>query len=749
MSDRFQKLIFTRVVGAGVTSHFALALPSNSINIAKIRIAPSLSAIDTEFRIFKDPAYGAASVVYATDEYDGFLIDPVNDDGVAPSECEQGFVAAYEDNASSNQLYIEIKNNSAFSCTYSGEIWIDPVYSQTSAGIVVGVPDDLRVRGYASALVVTTEVTAKKNAGTVDLAEFRAAFVASGSDLPYYDLRTPAEGGTFAHNGTTKLIITGLPASPDGSQYIFSSGSDGRWYYAWRLHNGLGWSNWSDGNLTPSRVTQYVDTRDLSAPDAGPPSDWDIFIQDGPASNTIVARVTRPKVNGDLIKRMIVQVKDADVGVWTSLFGGPDVDNIKWDGRLVGLDLSSSRTQLTDPSSGGFGTAAKGDLVLLDVRGSVWAEAYCQWGIVRTIAGNIITIDGYFDPTTTSDLRAVIVKPPWAWSTGGYLGGTASNHGIWPSIDSEKKLYLGDLTTKEFVTTPIVVPGAVTNPEARAWFENAYSVSDDAQTHSTGKIGLPAGRLFTNFLDTRYFVPIYSMPDWATVTFDSNGACTVASVDPRTSNGEPGQIFGIRGHFAVYPDLDGRIMLRAKWENVTIPVYALADPTQEMTGLILCQMHPWAGSRPVLFAGLWVNYRNNADIRFGQGSGGSSIPQLKSFTFQPIGGGNGYIDVARPAAGYTLEMRLGFSTPVGVGSEYFYALTTCEYSLNGGAWHAVPNIALGKGIDYQNAVVEGVVPTIGMLECYHSDNNNLAGWTAKLTEFEVIYGIIRQFRLQV
>ena len=527
MADRFVQVPFTVTIAGGGDASFGVSIPENIVNVVKIKIVPSIITAQSEVLICKSNTYAPLTCVYRTKRFTGVLVDPIEDSGTSKVERNQGFVCSYEDQNSSLQMYLHIDNWDALAVTYTGTIWVDPEYSHVSTGIIVGVPDGLDARAYASGLIVTAGVMAARNNFTIDSAEFRAIYVTPGTmEQPYYDLRTPAEGGTFTHNGTTQLIITGITANEDGAQYLFTSAAAGRWYYAWRLHNSVGWSNWTDGNQYPSRASKWVDTRDMNAPDTGPPSDWDIWLEDGPASNTVVANATRPVVNSDIINFFVVQVKDGDTGTWTTLINGPDVDNLKWDGQLIPLALSAGRNALVDATSGGFGTAARGDLVLLDVRGGAWSEQYCQWATVRYISGNVLYIDGYFRPQSLTDLRVVIVKPPWAWTSGGYLGGYAGK-GWWPQKKSEELIWIGNTGTTEFKTSPIVIPAAVTNPEARAWFENSYSRADDSMNYSSGLLGLPSTRLWTVLDDRRWFVPIYSHPTYATVTLDANGKVVI------------------------------------------------------------------------------------------------------------------------------------------------------------------------------------------------------------------------------
>lgn len=760
MTDRYTTLAYNTTVAAGQTRQCALTIPSNIINIVKLKMVPSNPAIATKLAIFKNNTYAEAKKVYATAEYTGPLVDPVEDTGLIVVERNQGFVCAYEDENGQFTLWFTIKNAGASSCSYSLTVVVDSVYSIAGEGDVTGVPERLSSRAYASHLKITSGVEAKKNNATVDLAEFRAIFVpVSQLELPYYDLRTVSEGGTFVPDGSTKLQITGIEADRNGAQHIWTSASAGTWYYAWRLRNNFGWSNWTDGNNTPRYVTQSVKTRNDTA-DAGPPQDWALVIEDGPVSSSVVVTASRPRVNGDIINWYVVQVKDANTGAWTSLFNGPDADNIKWDGATTDVPISlNARGNLLTKSDGlGWGTAARGDLVLLDVRGAgaTWDEAHCQWATVSWVKdSNNLYIDGFYRPKAFTDMRAVIIKPPWAWTSGGYLGGYAGK-GFWPQVKGDENTFIGDTNTQEFRTTAIIIPPAVTNPEARAWFENDYSRNDDGERHTTGLIGLPTQMVWTKFNNTRWWIPKYDQPGWCTMEFTSTGAMDIRAVTPRppVTDQYPGHIFGVQGRFRVFPDTNGLIMFRAKWENVYIPQYTNTEYTTEETGIMLAfktSMGTWYTDMGT--GCLWGNYRNNATIRFGGNVLSSSSHRVTSGTWDYIATSPtslGYLEVARPTPPYTVEIRMGFSTGTGSARKYDFTCTTLEYRLGGvGGYTPISNVATGlwNRLSPESAFVDGLQPFLGVKETFHAPNKMLPDYTARLTEFAVEYGIIRQDRI--
>jgi hypothetical protein len=444
----------------------------------------------------------------------------------------------------------------------------------------------------------------------------------------------------------------------------------------------------------------------------------------------------------------VVQIKDANTGAWTTLLDGPDVDNVRFDGRLVPASINASRNILTFPGGTDLTSVKLGDLVVLDVRGGTWEELHSQWGVVKYIGTNALWISGYFNPRSLSDLRVIVIKPPWAWTTGGYLGGY-SGHGFWPQQKRDENRFIGDTKTQEFSTTAIIIPSDITQPEARVWFENGYSRSDDSLNHSEGMIGLPTQMTWNKFNDSRWWVPKYAYPIWANHIFNSDGSMNISAVTPRPSV-SVGHFYGVQGHFTVCPDPDGVIIMRCKWTNVSIPQYAGTD-TSEYTLLVMTSWNDWGywSNACPWFTG-WGNHAKDATVRFGQGYIPLPNPQSYPPNYSYLGGSPppvGYLDIIRPAPGYTIEMRVGFSSGVG-GSIAEMGLTTCEYSLNGGVWTAVPSIARGdQSIFIRNVTVKGIVPFIGLYEPYHASGQSLSNYSAKLTEFEVEQGIIRQFRL--
>lgn len=398
----------------------------------------------------------------------------------------------------------------------------------------IKVPDDLRAFAIPNGLQIIFGGVADKWNETISEGEFRAKYVPSDTALDYVDLRTASEGGTFAHNGTTQYLVTGLYADWSGCAFVLTSGSAGRWYFAFRLEDDYGWSVWTDGNDTPSRVIDYCDTEDPDMEALGPPASWSLSVAPAPnGEHAIVISASRPQVNGGRIWFVTYQIKDVSSDPFVDVDSDTAPSDILYDGSGEDhtFDPITNKTTRTDASGGGWGTAAVGDLILFDVRNSdiggwSWDVHHCQWGAVAALNDTELIVQGKWHPpayqntspptlTDFSKFRIMIVKAPWAWDTGGYFGN--------PGYLTEEFVYggkKGDTTTQVFVSPPIPVPAAValTDVKATVFFDNAYSRSND-DTYSDF-VPPPAG----SGTDVGYEI---ILPDAATIAIDAKLSDTI------------------------------------------------------------------------------------------------------------------------------------------------------------------------------------------------------------------------------
>lgn len=348
------------------------------------------------------------------------------------------------------------------------------------------VPDDLVTDAMADGLRISCNCVANKWNKGINEGEFRAMYFLDGQSQVSVDLRTVSEGGTLVHNGNTMISVTALAASELGCAYSFTSLAAGRWFYAFRLHNAVGWSVWSDGNSTPRHVIDYIDTNIVPA--AGPPEDWDVAVLPDIRDHRVVVRASRPATNGENILAFLVQIRDGSQGEWYAIDAGAGQAATYYDGSGIDHDLDRNNTRIKRAAGFGFGTAQPGHVCLLDVRGGAFDAHHCQWGQIKSFENDDPTTAEYFDiiaggrwrPQVTGGLRIKIVKPLWSWHWDGYLGDEA-NAGLWFKTYWQQYGLSGDTKTDTFISDPIEVPEGldVANVVARVFFENPYSRSDD------------------------------------------------------------------------------------------------------------------------------------------------------------------------------------------------------------------------------------------------------------------------------
>jgi hypothetical protein len=734
---RYQTASFTTasVAGSGGILNHDLTIPANGIDISRIKITPSIAAGTQVVEIFLTASRSSSDLLYSTRAWTAaYFADPEDDAGVYGL---QGWVVPYYDTDETTKLHFRFTNNHTVAKTYAVEI--DYEYMSTSDAGVEGVPEELFATAIANGLVITSGVVTGKNGATNVEAEFRAKRLSTGVVDSPQDMRLASEGGSFTPDGVNNLQVTGITATRNGAQYVWTSASQGRWYYVWRVKNGTGWSRWTDGNITPQNVVQFVDTQDPAIADVGPPADWEVWIEPGPSTGTIVVHASRPRTNGRNLLWWTIQVKDGSTGTWLTLDDGSAPTSVKYDGSLVSHTLSADRCVLSKATSG-WGTAVVGDLLLLDVRGGNFNVSYCQWASIESIGTNTITISGFFRPQSFSDVRCKIVAQPNSWVGSGYLG-DQDNAGMWPSGE-EASLNMGlglgwifgDYDTAEFVSTPINVPTAVTNPEARVWFENVYCRSDNNLTHSTGMsagVGIfTTPRTFTDFNDRDFWIPVYPHPNWGTLVFNSSGYVTSACASGNLV-GENGQS-GIRSRFKVYPDSSGYIQIQARWENVTIPVgTAVGD------GFAICiaAINDFNYQFPT--SGVWLLNKDTVSTNM---SLDEAMIQPKgaytaSYSF-PHGciGSLRTPNYTRPSSGSIVELRFTACERDWAGFRRVFAIQSIEARTGGSGGFTSARPVYG---DFgSGAGAKGFYLFLGLV-----GNMRLSGATARLTQVDILNGI--------
>ena len=730
--SRFTTASFTTssVAGSGGTLLYELVVLANVIDISRLKVTPSVASGENIVGIYNAASLADSQMIYCAKFTASEWNDPADNAG---AEVKQGFVIPYYDPAEALKVYFKFTNNHTSAKTYDVEV--DYEYASTDEDGVVGAPEELLARAVANGLQITTGCVAGRNNATITEGEFRATRIEPDQDnlVTPQDLRTVAEGGSWIPDGVDNLQITSITAGPGGAQYIWTSADPGRWYYAWRLKNSVGWSRWTDGNVTPQYVRQYVDTQDASLADTGPPADWEVWLEEGPNTGSIVVHATRPQTNGRNLLWWLIQIKDADTGSWIALDDGAAPSEVIYDGSAINHTLSGDRLTISK-ASGNYGAAAAGDLILLDVRGSQFNVNYCQWAMVETVSGTSLTFTTPgLRPQTYSNLRLKIVTPPWAWNSNGYLG-DEENNGMWPSgaaEDANSGLGLGwifgDYTTQEFVSPPIQIPSTITNPEARVWFENIYCRSDNDLTHSSGISGgtgvFVAPRVFTNFNNREYWLPVYPPATWGTLSCSTDNTVTMAT---GTDQSEHVGHSGVRGRFRIYPDAAGIFQVYAKFTDVTLPV-GIASTNFLGLGIFLLGLRRFDHSTTGV--GFAVKGTDAARVTF-------DAPFIEYRRIQDTGTKDNvsYVrnpSVNRPANGSTIEFRCtaqkrGTSVPI-------FQINPIEYRINeSGSYVSAATSYPREGW----TLAHGVEVFLGFVgDC------RLTGATATLETFTMLQGL--------
>jgi hypothetical protein len=755
----------TASINASDTLDFELDLPaSNNVDVYKILITPSGGSGPFDFSIFKSAARASSDLIYKASGCGNPYYDPIEDDAGSYNERGEGFVCRYEDADAIQKMYCRLTNNDASARTYDVAITIDESPYNPN---MVGVPDILTAKATANGLFITTSVTAAVNNATIDKAEFRAICVAVGTTPPTSeDLRTASEGGSFVHNGTTQLVITDIPATMAGATYKWTSAQAGRWFYAWRLHNAVGWSHWTDGNEDPSTVTQWVDTN--SETDTGPPGDWSVTIEQGPRENTIVVHATRPRTNGFVIEGFACQIKDSSTGSWRLLDADIGAAETYYDGSAANHTFDPA-TGLFEKTGETWGTAAPGDLLMYDVRGDTNFDIeHCQGDVVKSVAtgaiGTYTMQSGLLDTATFAggkytEVRIKVVKAMWNWDSEGYMGGWANNGGYWDTGFAQfQRFSFPDYTTQEFISDPIPIDPAATLVEARVWFKNGYSVSDGDIITSSGIIGgtgILGAYEWTSFTDRNWWVPLNADKDNMTITFDTSGRPVFVQT---TNHEQPCYSFaGVAGRFRILPDNTGKVVVRVRftvnqftndtfiWKSAVGMIMACegqvgigsygGSVSDDMHGFIAVNAYKTAAPNQVLALSHASGLRSLANGIFNNlGSGPTAMSALH----------NTYITM--PTTPFDVELKLTIdeidlgtgpyspAQPVGI----IRGWSKYEYQIDDGGWNEISSVgSMPNILDYGASLHwGGITPFLG-----HFLNITATGDGATLKQFEVIKGI--------
>jgi hypothetical protein len=596
-------------------------------------------------------------------------------------------------------------------------------------------PGELRASAIAAGLYIISGLSPSLNRVNISEAEFRAKYYAAGSVLPKtVDMRTPAEGGTFVHNGTTQLIITGIAADKMGCSYQFQSAAAGRWFFAWKIKNSLGFSNWTDGDEAPQYVERYVDTDLASLVDAGAAADWNLLTIPGRSGDTFYFRVTRPETNGLRIKRVIFQLMDDSVGTWRALDANLGEAVTLYDGSAVSHTYNPINGTITK-AAGNYGTAAaNGGLALVDIRGSAFNQLHCQWIMLdpEQFNGNIISgvhdLVPQYAPVAGEwlDIRLRIVKPPNQWAANGY----SAFDGI-KILDFTGNPEGADTESGEFTSPVFRKPAGVTlgNIAGRAWFQNDYSISDNndygASYGSAPPISseLPVDQDYSDFTNGSLWER-HPVPDTYITQTQENGKATFQAAVGAELSSDAHVIPGYTFKPILAPDENGFLDIRCTVNVINKGTNIVAGSAGIAAGLFISDLGNWAGQSAQLQ--LWgIGQRQATHTMEGLKMVFEAIDDDTPINFVTVTGGI-------VAAGTPIEIRFIMyqNSPPDTGN--FNRWGTDYYS---GGW-----VGFNPGVNTYRSV-HSVLRGIRAGVCVFADTIP-TNFHAEITNFEINRGIV-------
>lgn len=122
MATSYSTLTYTTAsVNPGSSTQRNDAIITNVVDIIKIKVTPSnIGAGElTVVEIFNSSSFATGALCYATNNFTGNLVDPIWNDGITPTEKNEGFVAKYQDLDATSELHLKITNNGSLAKTYT------------------------------------------------------------------------------------------------------------------------------------------------------------------------------------------------------------------------------------------------------------------------------------------------------------------------------------------------------------------------------------------------------------------------------------------------------------------------------------------------------------------------------------------------------------------------------------------------------------------------------------------------------
>lgn len=119
----FTEISFTTdPVDANSTADMAISLGLNRCMILRLIIEPSIANSRNRFELYNSGSYDADLLAYGTLDFEGNLIDPMEDQGLGPVERADGLIGVYVDQDGNQELHLRIVNSHVEAQTY--QVWM-------------------------------------------------------------------------------------------------------------------------------------------------------------------------------------------------------------------------------------------------------------------------------------------------------------------------------------------------------------------------------------------------------------------------------------------------------------------------------------------------------------------------------------------------------------------------------------------------------------------------------------------------
>ena len=161
------------------------ALGVNRCLILKIAITPSEADTNNRFELYQKDTFLLADLIYGTIDFDGDLIDPMEEKGLGPTERTLGLACFYKDADSSNELHLKTYNNHTQAQTYDVDVTYLPLLRPVAGtGVAISGDDDTEARMFSTPANQTVQkVAVRKNSAGGDIGTRRRFNFIEGANI--------------------------------------------------------------------------------------------------------------------------------------------------------------------------------------------------------------------------------------------------------------------------------------------------------------------------------------------------------------------------------------------------------------------------------------------------------------------------------------------------------------------------------------------------------------------------------------